>query len=149
VRPGLTGQHTSYKFGDSHEMPAICVVICQRINIQPDATVRLAANVASVKTEGPDPTALLQAIDKKLHVLLALAIADRVPETSRAAKRSLDSVLRASGLSLGEIGTLMGKSKQAVSQALATDVQRPSSTRKTSSSARKTTSPAKKVGRRG
>jgi hypothetical protein len=91
---------------------------------------RFAATLMGVNAEASDTAALLRAIDKKLHVLLAVAIADRVPDTSRAANRSLDSVLRASGLSLGEIGTLMGKSKQAVSQALNADAQRSTASRK-------------------
>jgi hypothetical protein len=73
-----------------------------------------------------DTAALLQAIDRKLGVLLAVAIADRLPANSRAAQRSLDTVLHAGGLTQAEIATLMGKSQQAVSQALAAD-EKPSS----------------------
>jgi hypothetical protein len=71
-----------------------------------------------------DSHALLGRIDKKLGVLLALAIADRLPETSRASRRSLDSVLHAAGLTQSEIAALMGKTPQAVSQVLATESAR-------------------------
>lgn len=65
-----------------------------------------------------DALALLRSIDKRLGVLLSLAIADRLPEGSRASKRSLDGVLHAAGLSHNEIASLMGKSRQAVQQVL-------------------------------
>jgi hypothetical protein len=68
-----------------------------------------------------DATALLRSIDTKLAVLLSLAIADRLPEASRASKRSLDGVLHAAGLSQNEIASLMGKSRQAVQQVLKTE----------------------------
>ena len=66
-----------------------------------------------------DTTALLQSIDKKLGILLALAIDERLPERSRASKRSLDEVLHTAGLTPTEIGALMGKTRQAVQQVLA------------------------------
>ena len=63
---------------------------------------------------------VLTAIDVKLSALLALMIADRLPENARARSRPLDQVLRAAGMDVGEIAALMGKSRQAVYQSLDT-----------------------------
>src|SRR4051812_17349401 len=70
---------------------------------------------------------ILSSIDQKLSALLALAIADRLPETARARSRSLDSVLRASGMAVADIAVLMGKTRQAVDQSLKADAGRKSS----------------------
>jgi hypothetical protein len=78
---------------------------------------------------------VLTAIDQKLSALLALAIAERLPETARARSRPLDVVLRDAGLEVAQIATLMGKSQQAVYQVL--DTAAGSAAKKTKKSAAK------------
>ena len=66
---------------------------------------------------------VLKSIDRKLSAVIALLADDhmRVTDTGRQRFRSLDRILTDQGLSGTQVGRVLGKSQQAVSQALARD----------------------------
>lgn len=69
-----------------------------------------------------EQTEVLQRIDVKLGALLAIAVEDllrRTPELASPRPRSIDQLLNDAGLNQAEIGKLLGKTPQAVSQQLA------------------------------
>ena len=69
-----------------------------------------------------DDSHLLEAIDRKLAALLALATHRLLledPELANPRPRSIDQILNDVGLSQGEIANLLGKTPQAVSYMLA------------------------------
>jgi hypothetical protein len=69
-----------------------------------------------------DDSHLLEAIDRKLAALLALATHRLLledPELANPRPRSIDQILHDVGLSQGEIANLLGKTPQAVSYMLA------------------------------
>jgi len=72
-------------------------------------------------------TDVLSSIETKLGALLALAIADRLPQTAKARARPLDQILADGGLTTVEIASLMGKSRQAVQQVLSAGKSKTSS----------------------
>jgi hypothetical protein len=74
----------------------------------------------------PDPMAdALARIDTKLSAMLALLVDShlRATEVAKVRPRSMERLLTDAGLSGVEVGRLLGKSKQAVSQALARDAK--------------------------
>lgn len=73
------------------------------------------------------PDEALRSIDTKLAALLAITVEQYLRNTSGAAKprpRSIDKLLHDAGLTHSEIGNLLGKTRQAVSQIL--DKEKPS-----------------------
>lgn len=77
----------------------------------------------------------LKGIDSKLSAILTLMLDDMVREAPgvRHRARSIDRILADAGMNGVEIGRALGKSPQAVSQALAKD-KKPSSAKKPSAS---------------
>lgn len=67
-----------------------------------------------------DELAVLTNIDKKLSALIALMVEQHLRETesTKYKPRSADRILTDLGMSGSEVGRLLGKSQQAVSQAL-------------------------------
>jgi hypothetical protein len=64
---------------------------------------------------------VLRSIDQKLSAVVALLADERQRETEpgRQRQRNIDQMLTDQGLSGAQVGRLLGKSRQAVSQALA------------------------------
>ena len=63
-------------------------------------------------------TELLESIDKKLSLLVALATFEKLPAGSKAGSRPIEVVLRDGGFSQSDTAKLMGVSSQAVQQVI-------------------------------
>lgn len=73
------------------------------------------------KTENEELISAIQSIDRKLSALLSIAVDQhlrRTPDLANPRPRNIDQILSDAGMLGTEIATTLGKSPQAVSQAL-------------------------------